>query len=80
MNNTLLQQKYKVLRINLSKLAEELILLNEVHDDVNLSIKQLLLIDNRIVMDDLFSEVRVINNNIQNEISTVVIPMIDSKF
>lgn len=80
MNNTLLQQKYKVLRINLSKLAEELILLNEVHDDVNLSIKQLLLIDNRIVMEDLFSEVRVINNNIQNEISTVVIPMIDSKF
>ena len=80
MNNTLLQQKYKVLRINLSKLAEELILLNEVHDDVNLSIKQLLLIDNRIVMEDLFSEVRVINNNIQNEMSTVVIPMIDSKF
>ena len=80
MNNTLLQQKYKVLRINLSKLAEELVLLNEVHDDVNLSIKQLLLIDNRIVMEDLFSEVRVINNNIQNEISTVVIPMIDSKF
>ena len=80
MNNTLLQQKYKVLRIDLSKLAEELILLNEVHDDVNLSIKQLLLIDNRIVMEDLFSEVRVINNNIQNEISTVVIPMIDSKF
>ena len=80
MNNTLLQQKYKVLRINLSKLAEELILLNEVHDDVNLSIKQLLLIDNRIVMEDLFSEVRVINNNIQNEIFTVVIPMIDSKF
>lgn len=80
MNNTLLQQKYKVLRINLSKLAEELILLNEVHDDVNLSIKQLLLIDNRIVMEDLFSEVRVINNKIQNEISTVVIPMIDSKF
>ena len=80
MNNTLLQQKYKILRINLSKLVEELILLNEVHDDVNLSIKQLLLIDNRIVMEDLFSEVRVINNNIQNEISTVVIPMIDSKF
>ena len=79
MNNTLLQQKYKVLRINLSKLAEELILLNEVHDDVNLSIKQLLLIDNRIVMEDLFSEVQVINNNIQNEIITLVIPIIDSK-
>ena len=79
MNNTLLQQKYKVLRINLSKLAEELILLNEVHDDVNLSIKQLLLIDNRIVMEDLFSEVKVINNNIQNEIITLVIPIIDSK-
>ena len=79
MNNTLLQQKYKVLRINLSKLAEELILLNEVHDDVNLSIKELLLIDKRIVMEDLFSEVKVINNNIQNEIITLVIPIIDSK-
>ena len=79
MNNTLLQQKYKVLRINLSKLAEELILLNEVHNDVNLSIKQLLLIDKRIVMEDLFSEVKVINNNIQNEIITLVIPIIDSK-
>ena len=79
MNNTLLQQKYKVLRINLSKLAEELILLNEIHDDVNLSIKELLLIDKRIVMEDLFSEVKVINNNIQNEIITLVIPIIDSK-
>lgn len=79
MNNTLLQQKYKILRINLSKLVEELILLNEVHDDVNLSIKELLLIDKRIVMEDLFSEVKVINNNIQNEIITLVIPIIDSK-
>ena len=79
MNNTLLQQKYKVLRINLSKLVEELILLNEIHDDVNLSIKELLLIDKRIVMEDLFSEVKVINNNIQNEIITLVIPIIDSK-
>ena len=79
MNNTLLQQKYKVLRINLSKLVEELILLNEIHDDVNLIIKELLLIDKRIVMEDLFSEVKVINNNIQNEIITLVIPIIDSK-
>ena len=79
MNNTLLQQKYKILRINLSKLVEELILLNEIHDDVNLIIKELLLIDKRIVMEDLFSEVKVINNNIQNEIITLVIPIIDSK-
>lgn len=79
MNNTLLQQKYKILRVNLSKLAEELVLLNEIHDEVNLNIKKLLLIDNKIIMEDLFSEVRVINNNIQNEISTVVIPIIDSK-
>lgn len=79
MNNTLLQQKYKVLRINLSKLVEELVLLNEIHDDVNLIIKELLLIDKRIVMEDLFSEVKVINNNIQNEIITLVIPIIDSK-
>lgn len=79
MNNTLLQQKYKILRINLSKLVEELVLLNEIHDDVNLIIKELLLIDKRIVMEDLFSEVKVINNNIQNEIITLVIPIIDSK-
>ena len=79
MNNTLLQQKYKILRVNLSKLAEELVLLNEIHDEVNLNIKKLLLIDNKIIMEDLFSEVKVINNNIQNEIITLVIPIIDSK-
>ena len=75
----MLRQKYRILRINLGKLVDKLIILNDVHDDVNLIIKELLLIDDKITMEDMFSSIKFVNNEVMNEISTIVIPIVDNK-
>ena len=79
MSDEMLRQKYRILRINLGKLVDKLIILNDVHDDVNLIIKELLLIDDKITMEDMFSYIKFVNNEVMNEISTIVIPIVDNK-
>ena len=79
MGDEMLRQKYRILRINLGKLVDKLIILNDVHDDVNLIIKELLLIDDKITMEDMFSSIKFVNNEVMNEISTIVIPIVDNK-
>ncbi len=79
MSDEMLRQKYRILRINLGKLVDKLIILNDVHDDVNLIIKELLLIDDKITMEDMFSSIKFVNNEVMNEISTIVIPIVDNK-
>lgn len=79
MNDYLLRQKYKRLKLKVSKIANELVEVNDIHDEVILNMKQTLLINDSIVMNRVLDDIKATNDKNINEISNEVIPMINKK-
>lgn len=79
MNDYLLRQKYKRLKLKVSKIANELVEVNDIHDEVILNMKQTLLINDSIVMNKVLDDIKATNDKNINEISNEVIPMINKK-
>ena len=79
MNDYLLRQKYKRLKLKVSKIANELIEVSDIHDEVILNMKQTLLINDSIVMNKVLDDIKATNYKNINEISNEVIPMINKK-
>ena len=79
MDNELLRQKCVILRTSLCNLKYKLVELDSIYNELNLTIKSMLLIDNSILNEEDFINIGVINNEIRDEISMVVIPMLDKR-
>ena len=79
MNSELLRQKCVILRTSLYNLKDKLVEFDSIYNELNLTIKSMLLVDNSILNEEDFINIGVINNEIKDEISMVVIPMLDKR-
>ena len=74
-----MKEQYLDLRIKISSIRNQIIELNRIHNDLNVLLKNSMLIDDKIYNSDLFNSFNVINNQIVSDINGSIIPIIDSK-
>ena len=74
-----MKEQYLDLRIKISSIRNQIIELNRIHNDLNVLLKNSMLIDDKIYNSDLFNSFNVINNQIVFDINGSIIPIIDSK-
>lgn len=79
MDEELMKVKYRQLKNQLTEIKEELELLKDDYNDLNGTIKETLLIDDKIVEEDLFISISNDTDKVLNELTNVVIPIINSK-
>ncbi|MEE3344114.1 MAG: hypothetical protein VZS44_08510 [Bacilli bacterium] len=77
MDDEILRQKYHANKLKLVSLKNKLNELNGEFDDLNISVKETLLINDKVVDEEEFLMLDDINNKIIDELGMVVIPMID---
>ena len=74
-----MKEQYLDLRIKVSSIRNQIIELNRIHNDLNVLLKNSMLINDEIYNSDLFNSFNVINNQIVSDINGSIIPIIDSK-
>ena len=74
-----MSQKYRILNNKLVIIKNKLEILEEEYNDLNRIIKETLLIDDKLIEEDRFSSIINDNQKILNELTNVVIPMVNSK-
>ena len=74
-----MKEQYLDLRIKVSSIRNQIIELNRIHNDLNVFLKNSMLIDDKIYNSDLFNSFNVISNQIVSDINGSIIPIIDSK-
>lgn len=75
----ILKMKYRNLRRNVINIRNKVNNLQSLSNDLESIMKQTLYIDNHIVLEDTFKKVKKDIQNINNELSSRVIPMINNK-
>lgn len=79
LRGSFMKEQYLDLRIKVSSIRNQIIELNRIHNDLNVLLKNSMLIDDKIYNSDLFNSFNVINNQIVSDINGSIIPIIDSK-
>lgn len=79
LRGSFMKEQYLDLRIKISSIRNQIIELNRIHNDLNVLLKNSMLIDDKIYNSDLFNSFNVINNQIVFDINGSIIPIIDSK-
>lgn len=74
-----LKEKYLQLRVKLYNIKNKLNIQNDNYDDLNILIKETLLVDNDIIENDLFKSLKKENEQIIAELTNIVIPKINNK-
>ena len=74
----LLIRRITNLKANLQDIRSNLLNLQDIHKEIGFELKSFLLIDDQILNSDDYYKIISIFNEIENEISSVFIPMIDS--
>ena len=75
----LLKAKYQQLRNELYSIKNQLNGLQTLADDVTNALKSSLLIDNKVVDEELFNTAKKDLNSVSNELSGTVIPLVNNK-
>ncbi len=78
MIDELLIRRITNLKANLQDIRSNLLNLQDIHKEIGFELKSFLLIDDQILNSDDYYKIISIFNEIENEISSVFIPMIDS--
>lgn len=78
MMDELLIRRITNLKANLQDIRSNLLNLQDIHKEIGFELKSFLLIDDQILNSDDYYKIISIFNEIENEISSVFIPMIDS--
>lgn len=73
------RRKYRKLRSHLKEIQTELSDLQMEFASLNAYLKKSLLIDNRAVDEELLTKIKNTTNDVQNELSNTVIPMVSGK-
>ncbi len=73
------KRKYRRLRSNLKSIKGQLNDLQLEFDSLNSFISKSIFIENKVVDEELFSKARNTMNEVSNELSSVVLPMVNSK-
>ena len=79
LRGSFMKEQYLDLRIKVSFIKNQIIELNRIHNDLNVILKNSMLINDEIYNSDLFNSFNVINNQIVSDINGSIIPIIDSK-
>lgn len=79
LRGSFMKEQYLDLRIKVSSIRNQIIELNRIHNDLNVLLKNSMLINDEIYNSDLFNSFNVINNQIVSDINGSIIPIIDSK-
>lgn len=74
----LLIRRITNLKASLQDIRNNLLNLQDIHKEIGFELKSFLLIDDQILNFDDYSKMISIFNEIENEISSVFIPMVDS--
>lgn len=74
----LLIRRITNLKASLQDIRSNLLNLQDIHKEIGFELKSFLLIDDQILNSDDYYKIISIFNEIENEISSVFIPMIDS--
>ena len=74
----LLIRRITNLKASLQDIRNNLLNLQDIHKEIGFELKSFFLIDDQILNFDDYSKMISIFNEIENEISSVFIPMIDS--
>lgn len=74
-----LKEKYRQLREKLYNIKNKLNILDDVYDDLNILMKETLLIDDQVVNEDIFKSLKTDNKKIINELTNTIIPQINNK-
>ena len=78
MMDELLIRRITNLKASLQDIRSNLLNLQDIHKEIGFELKSFLLIDDQILNSDDYYKIISIFNEIENEISSVFIPMIDS--
>lgn len=79
MEDEILKQKYRYLRNRLYTIRNKMNSLIEIHDTTYNNLTEFILIDNKILEEEKFNELKQTEKNIKDEMSNTIIPRINNK-
>ena len=79
MNEEILKEEYLILRDKMNIIKKDIIELEDIYEDLIINIKDSFMINDKIIFEDSFNDIKKDLNTIKEDIINEVIPTINNK-